>query len=125
MVAAGEGQPPARVDFDRQIALLQRFVALCRRHGIALTVAMSPLAPAVMAGQNRDELARVVERINRVVALWDFTFAGAIAERRELWLDASHFSHSVGRMMLERIFGADPVPDSYGFGRRLAPRNPQ
>jgi hypothetical protein len=51
----------------------------------------------------------VAAELAQIAPLWDFGAPQWLAERPDLWLDASHFSHQVGRMMIERIYtGAQP-----------------
>jgi hypothetical protein len=109
-----------RVDFDRQLDLLRRFVQLCRDHGIALVVILSPLHPSNVALGDPD-LGRAIERVGAVVPVWDFTRSPQLhGNRPGQWLaDRSHFTAEVGVMMLQRAFGEE-VPDGWkDFGRRV------
>jgi hypothetical protein len=110
----------ARTDFERQLSLLAKFVALCDAHGIKLSVALPPLHRA-NAAQFAD-MPQVVDRITAIVPVWDFDSPRWLSERPDLWVDGSHFRPAVGTMMLDRMFGdgAPGVPKDFGVlrGRR-------
>jgi hypothetical protein len=109
-----------RVDFDRQLSLLQQFSQLCRDNGIALVVILSPLHPSNVALRDPD-LGRAIERVGAIVPAWDFTYSPQLhGNRPGQWLaDRSHFTAEVGVMMLRRVFGEE-VPDGWReFGRRV------
>ena len=71
--------------------------ALCRQHGVTLTVVTSPLNRLNARDYDPAELARVTERIARVVPLWDFGTPDWLSDRGDLWADPSHFKPEVGR----------------------------
>lgn len=101
-----------RPDLDRQLALLQRLVTLCRESGIRLTVAISPLKAWNLDLNGPAEIDALTERLSRITPLWDFNSAPLIAGNDAYWLDNSHFDAKAGRMMLARIFGSEA-----GWGR--------
>jgi hypothetical protein len=94
-----------RPQLEAHLAMLAQFAALCRHHGVRLTVVTSPLNRANARDYDPAELARVSERIARVVPVWDFGAPDWLSDRAELWQDPSHFTPEVARMMLGRIFG--------------------
>lgn len=96
-----------RPDLDRQLALLQRLVALCRENQIRLTVAISPLRALNLDLNGRAEIDALTERLSRITPLYDFNAVPLIADKDEYWLDNSHFNERAGAMMLGRIFGTD------------------
>jgi hypothetical protein len=100
-----------RPQLDAHLAMLARFAALCRQHGVRLTVVTSPLNRLNGRDYDPAELARVTARISGVVPIWDFGMPDWLSDRGELWLDPSHFRPEVARMMLERIFGSSGRPD--------------
>jgi len=108
-----------RRDFSRELALLQRFVALCRTHNIALTVALSPLHRDNAMMYDPDDLADVVTRIAAVVPVWDFGAPEWLSARSDLWIETSHFKAEVANMMLDRIFagGSPAAPPDFGVLR--------
>ena len=61
-----------RPQLEAHLALLARMAALCRQHGVTLTVVTSPLNRLNARDYDPADLARVTERISRVVPLWDF-----------------------------------------------------
>jgi hypothetical protein len=87
---------------------LQRIVALCREHHVQLIIALSPLQHGVAASFDETDLARVVERVSSLAPLWDFNSSPLLADRTDLWLDASHFSPEIAKMMLAQIFVGTP-----------------
>jgi hypothetical protein len=104
-------------DYARQLQLLERLVALCRKNDVEIKVAMSPLSASNAATFDAADLAKAVEDISLIVPVWDFSASGPVGQRQELWLETSHFKPEVGLMMLARIFG-DPMPeDLRDFGR--------
>ena len=98
-----------RPDFDRQYAKLEEFVGLCRDNGVRLTVAISPLIRQHLDLYEPGMLDALIDRLSRLVAIWDFSSSSAIADHQEYWLDMSHFDRDVGTMMIARIFGNDRV----------------
>jgi hypothetical protein len=108
-------------DFAQQLRILDRFVSLCRERGIALIVATSPLSGLNAAGRDPRELSDTVERISRIVPVWDFTQSDWLADQPQLWYDDLHFEPEVGRMMLARIFGDAMPPEWADFGRLVRP----
>jgi hypothetical protein len=103
-----------RPQLDAHLAILARFAALCRQHGVQLTVVTSPLNRLNARDYDPAELARVTERISRVVPLWDFGMPDWLSDRDELWMDPSHFRPEVARMMLDRIFGGGAARQDFG-----------
>jgi hypothetical protein len=104
-----------RPQLDGHLSLLARMAALCREHGVKLTVLTSPLNRANARGYDPAELARITERIGGVVPLWDFGTPDWLSDRSDLWFDSSHFKPEVARMMLDRIFGpAQSAPAGFG-----------
>jgi hypothetical protein len=104
-----------RPQLDAHLVLLARMAALCRQHGVRLTVVTSPLNRLNARDYDPAELARMTDRISRVVPLWDFGAPDWLSDRSELWTDPSHFKPEVARMMLDRIFGLAPsAPRDFG-----------
>jgi hypothetical protein len=103
-----------RPQLDAHLALLARMAALCRQHGVTLTVVTSPLNRLNARDYDPAELARVTERIARVVPLWDFGAPDWLSDRPGLWTDPSHFTPEVGDMMLGRVFGVGTAPAGFG-----------
>jgi hypothetical protein len=99
------GWNAVRPDLDRQLALLQRLVALCRENQIRLTVAISPLQAWNLDLNGRAEINELTQRLSRITPLFDFNAVPLIADKDEYWLDNSHFDQKAGAMMLARIFG--------------------
>ncbi len=105
--------------YPRQLQQWSRLVELCREHDIALIVALSPLSRANLSTLDRSDLERVIDDIARRTPVWDFTDSGWVADDRSLWLDESHFTEEVGRMIIARVFG-DEMPARWAeFGRFL------
>ena len=106
-----------RPDYARQLALLQQFVSLCRDNEIHLVVALSPMnARANSAARNVAEIARVVDDLAKITPVWEFGAPDWLADRTDLWFDASHFDRAVGRMMLARIFEGAAPDNGASFG---------
>jgi hypothetical protein len=103
-----------RPQLDAHLAMLARFAALCRQHDVRLTIVTSPLNRLNARDYDPAELARVTERISRVVPIWDFGMPDWLSDRGELWQDPSHFRPEVARMMLDRIFGGGVARPDFG-----------
>ena len=120
MVRVAAAPPGPRYDIvqrpqlEAHLGLLARMAALCRQHGVTLTVVTSPLNRLNARDYDPAELARVTERIARVVPLWDFGAPDWLSDRHDLWTDPSHFKPEVGEMMLGRVFGAAAAPAGFG-----------
>ncbi len=106
-----------RPDIERQIALLKRFVQLCRDNNVKLTVAMSPLIDQNLDWHEPGVIDALVARVATVVPLWDFNSPPLIAKRRDYWLDFSHFDAATGTMMINRMFGTPNPPEFAEFGK--------
>jgi hypothetical protein len=102
---------------EPHLTMLARFVALCRQHGVRLTVVTSPLNRANARDYDPAELARVAERIARVTPVWDFGSPDWLSDRGDLWMDPSHFKPEVARMMLDRVLGRPGAPAGFGVLR--------
>ena len=120
-VAGGDVPPDRRYEtvqrpqLEVHLGLLAEIVALCRAHGVALTVMTSPLNRNNVRNLDPAELARVTARIAHVTPLWDFGTPDWLSDRPDLWTDPSHFKPEVARMMLDRIFGPAPSgPADFG-----------
>jgi hypothetical protein len=108
-----------RPKIDAHLALLARMAELCRKHDISLTVVTSPLNRRNAADYDPLELQRVVDRISRVVPVWDFGAPEWLSDRPELWDDPSHFKREVSHMMLDRVFGpVSSAPADFGILRK-------
>jgi hypothetical protein len=100
--------PEVRSDLAHQLELLTRFVALCRAHDVRLVIAFSPLNRNNVRDDQAADNARIVDQVARIAPVWDFDRPAWLSDRPDLWLDFSHYSPVVARMMLRRIFGAEP-----------------
>lgn len=107
-----------RPNLAAHLDMVARFAALCRSNGIALTVATTPMRGDAMTLYDRADLRDVVERLSRVVPVWDFTAPDWLAWNADYWDDSSHFRPVVGAMMLERMFAPSPAaPGDFGVLR--------
>jgi hypothetical protein len=120
----GTMRPTSRPDYQRQLVLLRRFVELCNRQGINLTVATSPMNQWVLRYYDRQDLALVVTDLSRITPTWDFGAPAWLSERKDLWTDYSHFTKEAGRMMIERIFTGRLPDGGLPFGERRPPADP-
>ena len=111
-----------RADYQRQLALIAQFVELCRENGVAVTVATAPLHRTMLSYIDTNDLAIAVADVGRITPLWDFGSPQWLSDRHGLWVDHSHFTPEVGRMMIERIAtGALPLADQpFGVHRPVA-----
>jgi hypothetical protein len=110
--------PRIRPDLAHQLSLLTQFVSLCRKNGITLVVALSPLNPGnEYAGDAQmPDNERVAAMIARIIPVWDFGRPAWLAQRPDLWDDVFHFKPAVADMMLKRVFGDDAsVPAGFGL----------
>lgn len=117
-------RPTTRPDYQRQLALVRRFVELCRENGVNLTVATSPLHRTLLAYYDRDDLAAVVSDLSRITPVWDFGAPAWLSDRHELWTDHSHFTTEVGRMMIDRIVTGALPEGNLPFGVRRPTAEP-
>ena len=122
--SAAHAQPAGKLErvterphFVDQMALLERFVAKCRAHDVRLIVAVSPRRSGASHLDEAD-FRLVIERISRIVPVWDFTVSKWVSERADLWFDSSHYKPQVAEMMLRQIFGATPPNDPAAIGVR-------
>ena len=100
--------------------MVARFVALCRDNGIALAVATTPMRLDATILYDPADLRDVVERLSRIVPVWDFAAPQWLAADIAYWDDPSHFKPIVGEMMLERMFGST-APHDFGKLRGANP----
>jgi hypothetical protein len=114
------GGPEIRSDLAHQLALLARFVALCRAHDVRLLVAFSPLNRQNVRDDQAPDNARIVDQVAALTPVWDFDRPAWLSDRADLWLDLSHYSTAVATMMTQRMFGA-PTSAPADFGRLRGP----
>jgi len=105
-----------RPNLAAHLDLVAHFVALCRENGIQLTVATTPMRVDRSFLYDPADLRDVVERLSRVVPLWDFAAPQWLAADTSYWDDSSHFKPIVADMMLERMFGSK-APEDFGAMR--------
>jgi hypothetical protein len=108
--------PEIRSDLAHQLALLARFVALCREHDVRLVIAFSPLSRQNVGDGQAPDSERIVAEVARVAPVWDFGRPAWLSDRPDLWVDSSHYSTAVATMMTQRIFGAATAAPA-DFGR--------
>jgi hypothetical protein len=96
-----------RPDLVRQISYLAQFVELCRSNNIALTVATSPMSGENLKGYSPSELEALMEKLNHLTPIWDFSSPPWLVDERHYWMDFSHFSNAIGSMMVNRMFSDD------------------
>jgi len=101
---------------DTHLKLLARMVEVCRQNGVALTVMTSPLSRPNASMYDPDELASVARRISEIVPLWDFGTPESLG-RGEYWLDYSHFTPQVARMIVDRVTGRPGALPDLGVRR--------
>jgi len=89
-------------------------IEIRRTNGITLTVATTPMRADAALRYDPADLRDVVERLSRIVPVWDFTAPAWLATDAAYWDDSSHFKPIVGAMMLERMAGSNTPSD---FGR--------
>jgi hypothetical protein len=102
-----------RPNLAAHLAMVARFAALCRTNGIQLTVATTPMRADAASLYDPVDLRDVVERLSRIVPIWDFAAPPWLATDIAYWDDFSHFKPIVGEMMLERMSGAN-IPSDFG-----------
>jgi hypothetical protein len=110
-----------RPNLATHLHLVARFVALCRANGVRLTVATTPMRVDAAFLYDPADLRDVVERLSRIVPVWDFTAPAWLATDIAYWDDRSHFKPSVSQMMLERMFGSNG-PQDFGVLRQSKPQ---
>ena len=93
-----------RPQLDRRLADLARFVAICRDRSIELTVAINPMTRSNLGNYDFAELSDIIDRINRIAPVWDFSAPGTLNEGFDIWLDPSHFAPNAALMMIDRMF---------------------
>jgi hypothetical protein len=103
-----------RPNLAAHLALLARFVEVCRANDITLTVATTPMRADAAFLYDPADLQDVVKRLSQVVPVWDFSAPAWLATDAAYWDDSSHFKPAVGAMMLERMSGSNAPSD---FGR--------
>lgn len=103
-----------RPNLAAHLGMVARFVALCRDNGVELAVATTPMRLDAAFLHDPADLRDVVERLSRIVPIWDFTAPRWLAADIAYWDDPSHFKPIVAEMMLERMFGSAAPRD---FGR--------
>jgi hypothetical protein len=105
-----------RSNLVHQLALLARFVSLCREHDVRLVIAFSPLNRQNVGDDQAPDNERIVDQVARVVPVWDFDRPAWLSDRPDLWLDFSHYSTTVATMMIQRILDATTTAPA-DFGR--------
>ena len=82
-------------------------------------VAISPMHHATEARYDPVDMARAITTLSRIVPLWDFSRTAGLISRAEFWLgfDNLHFSDTISRLMLRRIFLDSMPPGWEQFGQ--------
>lgn len=111
------GRITTRPDYARQRRLLGQFVRLCRENNVELVVATAPLSPSEYGKHRPEDLAEVIDDLSRIVPVWDFSTSPWPAAHIEFWVDLTHFTHDLGRIMLDRMFGDTAASAPPDFGR--------
>jgi hypothetical protein len=106
-----------RPNLAAHLAMVARFVALCRANDIMLTVATNPMRADAASLHDPADLRNVVARLSEIVPIWDFAAPPRLAADVAYWDDPSHFKPAVAAMMLERMFGSNSAED-FGVLRR-------
>lgn len=130
VVPAANDAPQARLlvatrpNLAAHLAMMARFVALCRANGVDLTVATTPMRLDAASLHDPADLRDVVERLSQIVPVWDFAAPHWLAADIAYWDDRSHFKPIVGEMMLQRISGSN-TPRDFGIlrGARARPQS--
>lgn len=102
-----------RPDLERQLTMLEQFVALCRAHDVQLTIAISPMIRENLELHEPGVIENIVERLSRVAPVWDFT-SSPISRQRGYWADFSHFGHSAADMLVARVYGEQGARPDFG-----------
>lgn len=110
------GRITIRPDYARQLKLLGEFVRLCRENDVELVVATAPLSRSEYGKYRPEHLAEVIADLSRIVPVWDFSTSSWPSGQPEFWVDLTHFTHELGRIMLARMFGdtASSAPPDFG-----------
>jgi hypothetical protein len=107
----------ARPEFKHQLALLRRFVEVCRQNDIQLVVALAPLHRQNASRFDPAELEVVAQMISEIVPVWEFGSPAWLSEREDWWYDRSHFAPAVQDLMMARIFGRPTARADFGHLR--------
>lgn len=110
-----------RAQYHAELALWQRFVALCRAHAVSLIAVAGPLRRDNRDRFDQADLADALNAFGRIWPIWDFTGSDRVASEAKFWHDQSHYSDEVGTMMLRRIFGEAVPAEWKDFGRLRGP----
>ena len=105
-----------RADFVRQLKLLEHFVALCRRHELALIVMAVPIGRASADRLDEADLLKAIDQVSDIVPLWDFTVAKQAIDDPDRWTDGFHFRPELALMMVRRVFAAEVPQEWRDFG---------
>jgi hypothetical protein len=106
-----------RPNLAAHLAMVARFVDLCRTNGIELTVATTPMRADAASFHDPVDLRDVVQRLSEIAPTWDFSAPLRLAADIAYWDDPSHFKPTVAEMMLERMFGSN-TPGDFGILRQ-------
>jgi hypothetical protein len=119
---ASDAPPPGlfgttRPNLSAHLAMVFRFVALCRANDVELTVATTPMRADAASLQDPADQRAVVQRLSEITPIWDFAAPQRLAADVAYWDDPSHFKPALAEMMLEGMFGPNP-PADFGILRR-------
>ncbi|WP_375848328.1 hypothetical protein [Bradyrhizobium tunisiense] len=101
-------------DLRRQLLLLTSFIALCQRHNIALTLALSPISTRNPVPPMR--VKQMADAIASLHPLTDFSGPNPLSSDPRSWTDASHFTAEVGASVIDSSFDITPT-----FGVKRTP----
>ena len=101
---------------DETVAAVESIIAICAKSGTELTITTMPLIAKNAKAYNSENVLEFYQRISELTGFWDFSVSSISYDTRYFY-DLTHFRHSVGDMMLARMFGDESlyVPDDLGI----------
>ena len=107
---------------DETVAAVESIIEICERNGTELTVITTAMIAKNCKGYNADDVLEFYERISALTGFWDFSVSSISFDTRYFY-DLTHFRHSVGDMILARIFGDENLFVPEDFGIWVTPEN--
>jgi hypothetical protein len=97
------------------MATLKAIQALCRQHGIELTLYMQPFHYKNYLAMNQDEMDTIFAAVAGLQPFYDFSGFNAYTLDNYYWKETSHFIEPVNTDIARILSGQAPPREDFGF----------
>ncbi len=112
----GVGKVKNSPAMEDSLKALQDIVDLCRQYNVNLTIFASPFHISAVPTFVSDNYYVFLKRLASITSFWDFGGYNSVTANNMDYMDPSHYTPAVSRLIAARIFGdkSTPVPRDFG-----------